>query len=53
MESDNTDTRRKFFEEYKTFAEEVLFPTQKEVKEIFDDRKQPEYWRPADSLGRP
>lgn len=49
MDSDG-DTRRGFLEQYKTYAEQVLFPTQKELRSILNEWKQPGYWRPKPEL---
>jgi putative GTP pyrophosphokinase len=46
MDDATLDTRRRFFEEYKSYAEEILFPTQREVKAILDEWKKPDYWIP-------
>jgi GTP pyrophosphokinase len=40
------DARRSFLKEYKSYAEQVLFPTQREVRAILAEWKQPGYWRP-------
>jgi putative GTP pyrophosphokinase len=42
----NADDRRTFFEQYRTYAEQVLFPTGREIKKILDQWKAPDYWRP-------
>ena len=40
------DARRTFLNQYKNYAEQVLFPTQREIRSIFKEWKQPGYWRP-------
>ena len=46
----DADTRRTFFEDYKQYAEQVLLPTQREVKAILNEWKKPDYWRPNVSV---
>ena len=41
----DADARRSFFSEYKTYAEQVLSPTRREVRRILDEWKLPDYWR--------
>jgi GTP pyrophosphokinase len=45
MDSD-ADARRAFFEQYKNYVQNVLFPTEREVKAILREWKRPGHWRP-------
>jgi len=47
LESDNEQS---FLEFYKTYAEEVLFPSEREVKILLSEWKKPDYWRPSAEL---
>ena len=47
------DVRRSFLDHYKNYAEQVLFPTQKEIRSIFKEWKQPGYWRPKSNPDDP
>jgi len=42
------DSRSTFFEEYKRYVEQVLLPTEREIKAILRGWKKPGYWRPVD-----
>ena len=47
---DSDTAKHTFLEDYKTYAEEVLFPSEREVKSFLSAWKQPDYWRPSVEL---
>lgn len=44
---DSDTVKRTFLEEYKSYAEQVLFPSEQKVKKLLSAWKQPDYWRPS------
>ncbi len=47
---DSDTVKRTFLEHYKIYAEQVLFPSEKEIKTLLSAWKQPDYWRPSADL---
>ena len=41
----DANSRRSFFREYKSYVQEVLLPTEKEIRTILNEWKKPGYWR--------
>ncbi len=48
--STDADSRSTFFKQYKEYIQQVLLPTEKEIKLILREWKRPGYWRKSDRL---
>src|SRR6266404_483679 len=43
----DSEVMKSFLDEYKTYAEKVLAPTRKEIQKLFDQFREPGYWKYA------